>query len=248
MVYSRLRQLSFTAVIGLFLIHAGFATADSRSEEEVEARKREPILKIVDRVTREHLEEQARRVVEAMELLGAPIKEQDRQKLATTMELSDEEAIYLIQKILDPYCMIGVYIDEEAWLHLTPARIHFKDRTLMQNNWTTFLVKVHNRGYVRTPLDVSSPQLLTAEEVAIAEAGEANKSNDWHRWIAIKVINDPPMQKPLSGERLDYRIIQIFSRDSGTRAADIKVNLMGGQVTSGHYADVSLLFQINKPE
>ena len=57
-----------------------------------------------------------------------------------------KKAINLIQTILDPYCLIGVYIDEEAWLKVIPARSDFRDRSLTQYNWQTFLVKVHNRG------------------------------------------------------------------------------------------------------
>ena len=209
------------------------------------------MLPIVDRVSREHLQEQAMRVVEALELLGTPIKSQDRQKIITAAELSDEEAIKLIQTVLDSYCLVGVYIDEEAWLKVIPAQASFKDRPLTQYKWQTFLVKVHNRGYVRTPLEISSPQFFTPEEIvtaASAEAGDASDPDNWYRWASVKQFNDPPMQKPLSGERLDYRIIQVYSRDSGVRAADIKVNLGGGQVARGHYADVSLLFQINESE
>jgi len=251
MIYSGKQQLSFIAIIVLLLISAGSAPADSRSGEDGGDKEQETMLSIVDRVSRQHLEEQARRIVESLELLGTPMKDQDRQKIATADESSDEKAIKLIQSVLDPYCLIGVYIDEEAWLKVIPARSDFKDRSLTQYNWQTFLVKVHNRGYVRTPLDISSPQFLMPEEVvtaAIVEVGEDNDSDDWYRWISIKEYNDSPMQKPLSGERLDYRIIQVYSRDSGIRAADFKVNLGGGQVARGHYAEVSLLFQINEPE
>ena len=249
MVYSRKRQLFFTGVIALLLIPMGSADADSRRGEEGDIREQETMLPIVDRVSREHLAEQARRVAESLELLGAPMKEQDRQKIVSAGELSDEKAIKLIQTVLDPYCLIGVYIDEEAWLKVIPARSDFKDRTLTQYKWQTFLVKVHNRGYVTTPLEISSPQFLKPEEVAaVTEAKDTNDPDNWYRWISIKEFNDPPMRNPLSGERLDYRIIQIYSRDSGIRAADFKVNLGGGQVARGHYADVSLIFQINKPD
>jgi hypothetical protein len=204
-------------------------------------------LPLVDDVSRQHLEESAARIVQALEALGDPIADADRARLEAAAQQSDEEAIEAIQQVLDSYCLVGIYIDDEAWLKVQPASFDPEDRRLVRNKWRTFLVKVHNEGTVTTPLDVASPQSLMQSE--LDQGGPTPQSShrdsfSWSRWIRIRWFQEPPMHRNLSGKHLDYMIIQIYSRDAGVRAADLIFNLGGGQVARGHYADTSVLFYV----
>ena len=202
-------------------------------------------LPLIDQVPRQQLSETAELVTQALERLGSPLSAADRARLKTAAQQSDNDAIETIQKVLDPYCLIGIYIDEEAWLRIQPSSNNPDDRRLVQYAWRTFLVKVHNEGTVTTPLEVTSPQALLPHEITGASPSSEPKDPDsWSRWIALRMVQDPPLDR-LSGQLLDYMILQVYSRDAGIRAADLVFRLGGGQVRRGHYADTSLLFYID---
>ena len=73
---------------------------------------------------------------------------------------------------------------------------------------------------------------------------KAEDADSWFRWVALRLYQDPPMVKNLSGHQLDYLVLQLYSRDAGIRAADFVFYLGGGPVARGHYADTTLLFYI----
>jgi hypothetical protein len=208
-------------------------------------------LPLVDDVSRQHLEESAARIVQALEVLGDPIGDADRARLEEAAQQPDEEAIEAIQQVLDSYCLVGINIDDEAWLKVRPASPDPEARRLIQYGWRTFLVKVHNEGTVTTPMEVTSPQSLLPGEITQGEnlpQALNQASTSWSRWIELRWFHDHPMQKTLSGKELDYMILQIYSRDAGVRAADLVFNLGGGQVTRGHYADIGLLFYVDEDD
>jgi hypothetical protein len=208
-------------------------------------------LPLVDDVSREHLEEHAARIVQTLETLGDPIAHADRARLEAAAQELDEQAIEVIQRVLDPYCLVGIHIDDEAWLKVQPASFDPEARRLVRKKWRTFLVKVYNEGTVTTPLEVTSPQTLLPSEITqgdIPPQISLQDSTAWSRWIGLKWFQAPPMQKNLSGKHLDYMVLQLYSRDAGVFAADLIFNLGGGQIARGHYADTSILFYVSEDE
>ncbi|MGI9303222.1 MAG: hypothetical protein ACR2RB_11010 [Gammaproteobacteria bacterium] len=201
----------------------------------------------VDQVSRQDLSATTARVVETLELLGSPLSEADRARLEAARQETDDEAMASIQEVLDPYCLVGVHIDEEGWLKIMPASNDPNDRRLRQHVWRKFLVKVHNEGTVTTPLEVASPHALQPDEIGESQSARGSgvsAPHSWFRWVGLKLVQDPPMHSRLSGKELEYRIVQVYSRDAGIRAADLVFRLGGGLVARGHYADISLLFHI----
>ena len=57
------------------------------------------------------------------------------------------------------------------------------------------------------------------------------------------MFNDRPLKRTLSGLSLEYRIIQIYSRDAGKREAKISFNVGQGTQDLGFRSDVDILFQ-----
>jgi hypothetical protein len=57
------------------------------------------------------------------------------------------------------------------------------------------------------------------------------------------MFNDRPMKRPLSGLGLEYRIIQLYSRDAGKREAKISFNVGQGTQDLGFRSDADVLFQ-----
>src|SRR5262249_23495955 len=63
------------------------------------------------------------------------------------------------------------------------------------------------------------------------------------RWMDLAMFNDRPLRKPLSGLALEYRVIQLYSRDAGKREAKITFNVGQGTQDRGFRSDVDILFQ-----
>jgi hypothetical protein len=62
------------------------------------------------------------------------------------------------------------------------------------------------------------------------------------RWAEISIYDKPPISPRLSGLALDYRILQISSRDSGQRSAQISFNVGQGSQDIGFRNDILVLF------
>ena len=58
----------------------------------------------------------------------------------------------------------------------------------------------------------------------------------------IHLVTGQPLNENLSGLELEYRIVEIFSRDSGKREATISYNVGQGTQDIGFRNDVSILF------
>src|SRR5437667_273862 len=94
---------------------------------------------------------------------------------------------------------------------------------------------VTNVGGVTAPLQVKSDQAISLFN------SEADKIND--RWLDLSLFTGRPLAGPkLSGLELEYRIIQLYSRDAGKRSAKIAFNVGQGTQDIGFRNDVDLLF------
>lgn len=199
---------------------------------------------------RHRLTDNIAQLMRALAALGSSITEDDRVRLEAMARLSDDEAIGKIQDILDRYALVMVHIDDEAWFKIFPASTDPNSRRLIQRQWKTYLVKVHNEGRVTSPLEVRSPQALPMESNNLhsnqPSACDADQPHPWSQWLLLRLFKQSPMQTTLSGRELEYFILQLCSLDAGMRMAEIVFYLGGGQVSQGHYADTSMLFYIDK--
>src|SRR5262245_37041797 len=92
---------AFLALLGLSFGHAALA-ADP------------PALPIVTDVEQQPLVSQVERLVDALEFLGTPLSKADRDALKVAMaQTNAAQAIAGIQKVLDPYCLLGVHIKSQ---------------------------------------------------------------------------------------------------------------------------------------
>ena len=107
-------------------------------------------LPLVDGVELQPLAAQAKRVAQALELLGSPLTGDQQAALEKAIaQENPETAIKQIQAVLDPLCLAGVNINPESRVKVAegPAA-----KRLMQHGWRVFLVKVHNEGGVTAGL------------------------------------------------------------------------------------------------
>lgn len=189
---------------------------------------------------------QVRRVVEALEAIGQPLSTDERARLVRALQSTDAAGLVQeVEAVLDPHCLIGVEINPESRVKSTAGAA---PPVLDQQGWRGFLVKVVNQAGVTAELRAESPN--AAETVRPASnsptpAVGVKPADLRDRWTSLAMFRDRPMQPRLSGLGLEYRILQIFSRDAGRREARITFNVGQGTQDLGFRSDVDILFQAN---
>jgi hypothetical protein len=178
---------------------------------------------------------QAARVQDALEYLGASLKPADRQALAEAARMSDAaQGTARIQQVLDSYCLLSITISPAMRMSVYRGRV--PNAELVEQGWRVFLIKVDNRAGATGVLHVESPSALRlhgAEPEAIPA-----------RWLEVGMFNRQPLLPNLSGLALEYRIIEIYSRDAGRRAARLVFSTpVGGQHQGGVRNELGVGFE-----
>ncbi len=187
------------------------------------------------------------RVVQALDFIGAPIAEDDQKKLAAALKLDDAVKSALgIQSVLDKYCVAGVVINPESRVSVVegPAK-----KELIQQGWRTFLVKVHNQAGITAELKIESPNLLPVymrgkgpREKPLTDEKLVDAADVPGRFLDATLFNKQPLKPGLSGLELEYRIVQLYSRDVGRREAQLGFNVGQGTQDIGFRNAVPILF------
>jgi hypothetical protein len=182
------------------------------------------------KVERQPLAAQARRVGEALALLGEPLADADRQAIREAATSAEEtKAVQTIQTILDKRCLAIVHITSDKKLEIQPGPA--KPR-LAEQGWRVFLIKVHNEpSLANVELSVASPNALPLTKSSTGKAdpkvvsvGEVGK-----RFLDVAMFNSQPLVRELSGLEVEYRIVQIYCRDSGRKEATLRFDLREGK-------------------
>src|SRR5208337_4171835 len=116
---------------------------------------------------------------------------------------------------------------------------------LVQNGWTVFLVKVHNKAGVTAELQATSPNAepIYKQSTSSAEPKKSIRSTEnTERWMDLAGFRDRPLKRELSGLAVEYRIIQVYSRDAGQREAKFSFNIGQGSQDLGFRSDADILF------
>ena len=203
-------------------------------------------LPVVVDVEFQPLSAQVKRVVEAMEMLGEPLAAEEKGRLDRALESTgSESAVRTIQEVLDRHCLIGIEINPESRVKAVqgPARPR-----LIQSGWSVFLVKVHNEAGVTAKLAAVSPNAEPVYKVSSSRPDpkpSISPGQIVQRWADVAMFNDRPLKPSLSGLGLEYRIMQVYSRDAGRREAKISFNVGQGTQDLGFRSDVDILFQVD---
>jgi hypothetical protein len=115
-----------------------------------------------------------------------------------------------VQKLLDPFCLIGVHINPESRVK---AQRGPRAVRLVVDEPTYVLVKVHNEAGVTHPLRIAGPQLRTAKQ----------KGPD--RWLEATVEGGKPFGKGLHGRNLEYRVLRLVPAQAGKREATLQFDV-----------------------
>jgi hypothetical protein len=198
---------------------------------------------VVTDVERQPLAAQVRRIVEALDYLGQPMPAAVRSAVQAAATGADErESATAIQQALDPLCLAVVEINPESRVK---AQTGPAAKGLVQQGWTVFLVKVINQAGVTAPLEVESPNAaaVVASSSSLPEPPPGiSPAEIENRWADVQTFDDRPMTPTLSGLPVEYRLVQIFSRDAGRREARLAFHVGQGTQDLGFRSDVDMLF------
>lgn len=202
----------------------------------------------VTKVEQQPLVSATERLVQALEFVGSPLSPEDRKALDDASKLPKAaDCTEAIQKVLDKLCIAGVSINPESRVSVVegPAK-----RELVQQGWRTFLVKVHNEAGVTAPLVPESPNLLPVYQRGTKNAREKPMTDEKlvqpgdvpNRFLDAQMFDKQPLKPGLSGLELEYRVIQLYSRDVGRREAQLGFHVGQGTQDLGFRNSVPVLF------
>ena len=190
---------------------------------------------------------QSLRLSEALSFLGSALSENDIQHLKSLQSkpLNDETTVD-IQKILDPYCLNIVHINPEARVSIERGQA---PAILEQGSWKSFLVKIYNDAGSTTNLVVQSPNSIKpyhspSMDFRVKEEYKLTQGQVENRFLDIAIYRNRPLLPNLSGLKLEYAVVQIYSKDAGQREAELSYNVGQGSQDIGFRNAVSILFDI----
>src|SRR5262245_51504051 len=146
------------------------------------------------------LSAQARRVAEALVMLGEPLGREEAAKLEKAVDSTGGgPAIRAIQEVLDRRCLIGIDINPES--RVTAVQGPAAPR-LVQNGWSAFLIKVHNEAGVTARLAAESPNAVPVYRQSSGRPDpkpSVRPAQVVQRWMDLAMFDDRPLKRPLSG-------------------------------------------------
>ncbi len=210
-----------------------------------QARPRPPLqppLPIMQTAPAQPMAAQAFRLAQTLAQLGAPLPAQALDSLNRAARLPDGAAVVReIQSILDPYCLLAVSINPESRVKVAqgPAT-----PDLVQDDWRLFLVKVYNQAGVTAPLNLNSPNQIREGEKGVRDHWMDIKLYQHDTWVNYGPDLEPRPAAPqkLTGLEVEYRIVQVYSRDAGRRQAKIIADVGQGTQDAGFRSETDVLF------
>lgn len=190
----------------------------------------------------------ARRVLDALELLGQPLEpELTRRVLAAA---TDEDASRL-QELLDPRVFCLVTINPESRIKVERGPIEAR---LQQGGFVPLLVKVVNQGVVKAPLRIFSPQAgppyagvtplsMARQDQPVLRENE-NRPGAPRRFLQVEMFAQPPLNPTLSGLHVEYVLALIYCSDAGRREATLGFDVGQGTQDLGFRGEVPVLFDV----
>ncbi|OLB30329.1 MAG: hypothetical protein DMG41_17670 [Acidobacteria bacterium] len=184
-----------------------------------------------------------RQVESALRYLGQPLVEQDQEAINRAIgEVDEATAIAHLEQVLDKYTLAVVDINPESRVKVQPGTAKPE---LVEAGARIFLAKVLNHAGVTAKLEAQSPNalpVLVQSDGSPQPPRKVAPEDVRDRWMDLELYDKNPMSPRLSGLPLEYRIVTIYSRDSGQRSAEISFNVGQGTQDLGFRSDITVVF------
>ena len=197
-------------------------------------------LEVVPNVEPQPLSSQVKRVVDALGFLGQPLPNQVRTQLEAAIQAADSAAI---QKALDPLVLAGVHINPEQRVKVARGAA---PALLTEQGWSVFLIKVHNQAGITPQLEAASPNAAPLQRRSNSSkrpVQDITPADVVNRWLDLQMFDSQPLAKKLSGLAVEYRIVQMYSRDHGKREAKLSFHVGQGSQDLGFRNEIAVLFE-----
>ena len=192
----------------------GFVTCVLLPQSDVRAAQDDPVAAEV-RVPKQPLLSQFRRLDEVLRRVGTPLPENVRSQFELIRGIDDAREVQRrVQELLDPFCLVQLDIQEDGTMQLERGQTAAE---LVEQGWRTFLIKVINRPGFTNRIRLESPNAASVPHSPASLVAS--------RWMDVSTYEGQPMRPHLSGLPLEYRLIQIYSRDAGERQGRLVFSL-----------------------
>ena len=188
---------------------------------------------------------QVGRVLEALEYQGVTLPPDEMRAIRDELEkATGDESVDKVAELFDRHCLVEVDINPESRVKVARGKASAE---LAQGGWRAFLVKVVNEGGVTAELRVASPQGRAVFDSDWLKTGSDKRfgkapRNGTDLWLDIDMFNKQPLYKNLSGLGIEYRLVQLYSRDAGKREAKLMFDVGQGTQDLGYRNEVDILF------
>ena len=164
------------------------------------------------RVERQPLLAQLQRLRDTLNHIGMPLPKETETQLMQLVDNADEDSLTArVQELLDPHCLAAVSLRKDA----APVVVRREAKAeLIEQGWQRFLIKVLNEPEVRVRLRIDSPNAKP-----LPHSPEEDVAS---RWLSLSMFDGQPMTPTLTGLPLEYRIVEVYSRDAGEQMARIE--------------------------
>ncbi|MBL7698811.1 MAG: CehA/McbA family metallohydrolase [Chitinophagaceae bacterium] len=189
----------------------------------------------------------ALRVSEALKFAGSALADRDQKRLKQLQQQKPSpQVVEEVQSILDPYCIAVVEINPEARVKVDKGVAETK---LVQGGWTIFLVKVVNDAGVTSQLKATSPNAVlpihpTSNSSKVLPKDVIQPGESANRFLDLAMYTGRPLNPNLTGQKLEYAVLQVYSKDAGTREAELSFNVGQGTEDIGFRNATHFLFDI----
>ena len=190
-------------------------------------------LPLVTKVEFQPLAAQIARVMQALDLIGEPLPAAEAAEVRRIIDAGSGGAkeIEQLQRLLDKHCLAGVEINPESRVKVQQGQAKAE---LMEQGWRAFLIKVHNEAGVTAVLAADSPN--------IGQLANSPANTVGRKWMDLAMFNKQPLRVHLSGLDLEYRVLQIYSKDAGKREGKLMFDVGQGSQDLGFRNEVDILF------
>jgi hypothetical protein len=195
------------------------------------------------RVPLQPFAQQVRQVETTLAYLGEPLPQKDQDAINEAIANADEAvATARLEQLLDKYTLAIVDINPESRVKVLLGTAKLE---LVESGTRAFLVKVINRAGVTARLETESANAFPVYVQSDSSAEPPKKvslTDVRDRWMGLELYDKNPMSERLSGLPLEYRILEIYSRDRGQRSARISFSVGQGTQDIGFRNEMSVLF------
>jgi hypothetical protein len=187
--------------------------------------------------------QQVRQIETTLAYLGEPLSQKDQDAINEAIANADETAAIVgLERVLDKYTLAIVEINPESRVKVRPGPAKLE---LVEAGTRIFLVKVANKAGVTARLETESPNaqpVYVQSDMSPDPPKKIASADVRDRWMGLELYDKDPMSERLSGLPLEYRILEVYSRDQGQRSAKISFNVGQGTQDIGFRNEMVVLF------